>query len=233
MYLSEIDSQITKIKNELMGNVKKKIHYLTFYLDITKEADTVKLFSLNPKSGIFSIDDNFDLSQVSPDLRSSIYNKKENKDFILNLKKLSVQNPVKIEATNVTELPNSFLHYNIPAKFEISIKFDNKKLSTFGSKDQKEGADDFQIFLPQLGTVGVLPTDFKEANIVYFEDTGGIKSIKYSKASEIDAEKLGTLYNSLDSLKRSLKKGNDEKSNNPSEDVIVESTIPIVIKWSF
>lgn len=125
---------------------------------------------------------------------------------------------------------NTFLYYNVPAKYEITLNYGGKPIPIYGSKDQKEGNDDYQVYFPQLGKIAALPVDFKEASIVYYEDIGALKSAKFVKAVEDDVSRIQTGYEVLDSIRNVFKAIKEDNTPDVEEDEVDEESEEQVIR---
>ncbi|WP_298754885.1 DUF4831 family protein [uncultured Psychroserpens sp.] len=218
----QLDSQLKAIKNELLGKVAKKTHHITIYIDPQNDFTSKDLFKLSPSSGVITPRNSL-FSNLSSDVsKNSGSNEKILKLVVQGKIVPDASSVLSTEATLTESSINSdaFLYYNIPAKYTLQLQYDNKPLSSFKSEKDKEGNDDYTIFFPQLGQVAYLPKDFKEANIVYYEDTGGIKSAKLSKEATVDANKIEGYYTALDSIRKTLKA--IKKNNKPVEDEVEE-----------
>jgi hypothetical protein len=208
-HLGEIDKQLIAIKNELLGSVSKTIHYVTIVFDPEKHFEELDLLEIDPQNGILR-KNNLELIKLSEDLTTD---KALNETISLKLlaKKIIEPGIIEDEGTSIEVINDGdkttrtlntkvFMYYNIPAKYELKLMANNKPLKSYTGRTDKNGSDEYQIYFPQLGKVAFLNKDFKEANIIYYEDIGALKSAKISKSAEVDAEKVESMYSALDSM---------------------------------
>ena len=242
-HLKKVDEELKVVKGELIGSVSKKIHYITLFIDPKENFDDLTLLEINPNEGI--IDQSISKSTLlSSGIKTT--SKVNKKALKLIVQKKTVPNEAHFlssEATMVTIegktkiKGEAFLHYNVPAKYTLSLKYGDKKLTAKSSAKDKTGQDDFEIYFPQLGQVAYLNKDFKEANVVYYEDTGGLKSAKISRGGDFNAERVEGIFTALDSIystAKALKEKNEEEEEETatSEEVeeIEEQVIRLIIE---
>ena len=245
-HLAILDKQLAQIKGELMGKITKKIHYVTLYVDPEKDFNSLDLFKINPKDGIFISDTNSFYKNLTPGISS-----KDNsglKTLRLVVRRKNIPNPLHtlsseaslktIENSKVLENDDAFLHYNIPAKYTLTLQYDNKPLNVLAKLKDKEGSDDYNVYFPQLGVVGYLGKDLKEADVVYYEDTGAIQSAKFQKEPSITAERVEGIYSALDTIVRTrqaIREKKEEEAKLASaaseevEEVVEEQVIRLII----
>jgi hypothetical protein len=241
MQIGEIDDQLKSIKAILLGQIKKKIYNVPIYLDFKEEKLAIPLVRINPKAGVITNgkDKWKDLSMATKDSTSE-------KKLVLNLRKLLSPDvlslPVSTATTPATggspetsgNQTQAFLYYNVPAKYELTLTYNGKPIVSYSSKEQKEGSDDYQLYIPQFGRIAFLPADdFKEASVTYYEDLGALKSSKFTKEARADAEKTESLYKAIDSLRttiKAIKAKNQEEEEEPAEEKVEEQVIRLIIE---
>ena len=247
-YLARIDKQLKQIKTALVGTITKKVHYLNIRIDPKEppKDGIMELLKLNPKHGIVSDDSdtNDRWRSLSDDLRT---NQTEGaKSLVLAWEEvydlgmvrkagIEIVKPEEDQGTNTSNQNNSnnegptlvtdaFLYYNIPAKYELSIRYGGKPVSSFNNKQQKEkeGVEIYNIYFPQFGKIAYLPKDFKEAYVVYYQDIGALKSAKYVKEAQVTAERIEGIYTAADSLRRVIEATKEAES---AEDTVEEDNV--------
>jgi len=242
---TKIEGLIKEIKGELMGKIKKKIHYVTLYIDPKKDFNSLNLFHINTKEGIVDSGANSLFKNLTNNIKSANLSNTKTLKLIVQKKLVPNQkNTLYTEASlknsedGHTVEGDAFLYYNIPAKYTLTLGYGGKPLKAFSSKEDKKGTDDFDVYFPQLGAIGYLGIDFKEANITYYEDTGGLKSAKTTKDAAITAERVEGLYSAVDSIIRTgqaikEKRENEKKealaSEEETEEEIDEQIIRLII----
>ena len=248
MYLARIDKQLKQIKTALVGTITKKVHYLSIRIDPKEppKDGTIELLKLNPQHGIVSNDSdtNDRWRSLSDGLRT---NQTEGaKPLVLVWEEvydlgmvreagLEIVKPGEDLGTNTTNQDNSnnekpklltdaFLYYNIPAKYELSLRYGGKPVPSFKNKQQKEkeGVEVYNIYFPQFGKIAYLPKDFKEADVVYYQDIGALKSAKYVKEAQVTAERIEGIYTAADSLRRVIEAAKEAES---AEDAVEEDDV--------
>ena len=238
--IAEIDNQLKKIKATLVGEVKDRIFNVTIIIDPkTEPTKEIVILKINPAKGIISNGDD-QWKSISTAQTDSTQKETLNLSFrklvaatIINAPPKTQQNSSDNSSTEKT-VTNAFLYYNVPEKYELTLSYQKKPLPSFTAKDQKEGADDYQVYFPQLGKVAFLPADdFKEASVTYYEDIGAIKSAKLAKGAQADAEKVESFYKSVDSLRttiNAIRDSKEVKNEEPTEEKVEEQVIRLIIE---
>lgn len=220
-HLQKIEAQLKTIKEELLGKVTKTTtNYIVYFEPIKDKTNNgfkeTVLLKYNPKKGVLD-------SKTKP----------SEDDITLSIRLRPLFQPKTIgnSAAPTTNASNAFLYYNLPAKFGGTLFLSKERIASFSDKSQEEGVDDFEVYFPQLGSLAYLPNDFKETNVVYFEDTGGLKSAKFVKNATLDAAKLEELYKAADSLRTSIKslKAKPEEEEK-EEEKVKEQVIRLIIQ---
>lgn len=240
----QIDKELAIVKKELLGSIEKKVHYVTIEIEPKVKFTSKNLFVLNPNLGVVK-DSKTNLFTSLPDQISKqgkpIKQGKPNGKLLklVVLDDISPQNS-SVLSTQATEKEGvisseAFLFYNVPAIYKLQLQYDNKVLSSYGSDKDKNGSNTYSVFFPQLGKVTYLPKDFKESNVVYYEDIGGLKSVKLTKEASVNAERLEGLYSSIDSIRKTFK--SIKENNAPKEEVeeteeVEEQVIRLIIENS-
>lgn len=233
--IERIDNELETLKKELLGIIEKKVHNITIEIDPKVKFTSKDLFVLNPQSGIVK-----DSKNLFANLSNEISKQVSSSGKLLKLVVLSDLTPqdlsvLNTEATEKEGKINSeaFLFYNVPAKYKLQLQYDGKVLSSFNSDKYKDGNNSYSVFFPQLGKVTYLPKDFKEANVVYYEDIGGLKSAMLAKEASINAERLEGLYSSLDSIRKTfkvIKENNAPKEEIEQTEEVEEQVIRLIIE---
>ena len=243
-HLKQVDDLLLNAKNEILGKISKKTHYITIMLDPTCDKTSKKpcgftskdLIKINPNKGVIVEEMDY-YSSLSNEIKVEKDHKTKKGDTV-NVLRLVVENrtvPKESEVLNATTTisegkikSDAFLYYNIPAQYNFSLVYKNKPISTFSSSEDKKGKDDYSVFFPQLGKVGFLPLNFKEASVVYYEDTGGLKSAKISKEASTTAENIDGYFQALDSINKTfkaIKEANKEEPPATEESEEVEEDV--------
>lgn len=240
-YLNEIDKQLLVIKNELLGTVSKKIHYVTIHVDPPEDFEEIKLLEIDPDNGIVRTK-SVESANLSDDITTE---KKSKKSMTINLLARKLIEPGIIrdpetfisvsEKGNPVLNTNVFMYYNIPAKYELKLVVNDSPLKSYSGQLDKEGSDEYQIYFPQLGKVAYLPKEFKEASFTYYEDTGGLKSTKISKSADVDADRINSMYAAIDSVYKSIQEIKEEnrKDQEEGDESVTEEVNEQVIRIIF
>ena len=238
--LSQIDKEIKQLKGKLIGSVSKKVYYVTLFIDPKKDFESIKLFDINTRKGIFAKEGSL-LANLSETIKTSESSNLKSFELVVLKKRVPItentltSNVSKVKTDDGTYLKgDSFLHYNIPAKYYLSLKYGNKGLNTHSSSEDKKGSGDIEVYFPQLGQVAYLNKDFKGAEVVYYEDTGGIKSYKLTREAELTADRIEGIYSAIDSVNTTIKALKEEKKKESSteeekEDEVEEQVIRLII----
>ncbi|MBS9462883.1 DUF4831 family protein [Flagellimonas sp. 389] len=242
-HLKEVDKQLKTIKNVLMGYISKDIYYVTLDIDPKEDFKSIELLQLDPKKGLLAPAGNKAFNKLSSQI--SVANSSKTKKLelkakkLINAQKIDVREPrtILVEGEQGKELNvDAFLYYNIPSKYELFLVYDGKPLSSYSSSEDKKGKDVYTAFFPQIGKVAYLPKDFKEANVVYYEDIGALKSVKFVKEPDVTAERVEGIYMALDSIRKVSKALKEKKKEENKEDVeeveqeIMEQVIRLIIE---
>lgn len=163
---------------------------------------------------------------------TEIYNQSRDKGKLveINAKLLSDKNQKDKSIKPDGETLNNYLFYNIPARYSIQIFYDNKPIKTKSKGSAKTSNESLIVFFPQLGEVSALPSKFKELSIVFYEDIGAIKEIKFSKKASADSDKVQMAYASADSLISLRQKYIESKEEDTEEEEESEEADEQVIR---
>lgn len=233
--VTQIDQRIAAIKKEIMGSEKTTIHWASFIYEPKTKTETVTILELDHENGI-----------TIPNAEEKNVLSYINNSTPSNAKKLSImatsyspnfQQPDSTLNKKSNEKPtktNGFLRYNKPPKYTLQLLWDGKPLKTFKDSEYKKGVDVFTMFFPQNGSIEVLPGNFKDANIIFYDDIGGIKEIKFAKKNNLDATIIQSSFaaaDSLISLRKTVKEYNskDETDNEETEEA-EETIIRLIIE---
>lgn len=227
-----IDKRLGEIKAEIMGQNKKTTYWLSLLYEPNKNKEEIDLIKIAKDKGIIVPNGIAVLNGVIDTTIS-----KSEKD-ILSLSIVANQISLNVKETNqykTASVSSSFMRYNIPAKYSLQLLLDGKPLKSFKNSEDKKGTDIYTMYFPQKGIEGVLPTDFKESSIVYYEDIGAIKSISFSKEATVNTSAVQAIYAAADSvisLKDARQAYLDDK-NSDDEDDDTEETEETVIRIIF
>lgn len=230
-----IDERIKEIKNEILGYHKTTTHWVSLLYE--PKRDDVVLLELIESKGIR-------IPKVKSDDRlQGILNEAfGNKDTVktLKIKATRLSNEPVVRATpknkSLSAKEEVFLRYNIPAKYRLELLFDGKPLKSFADSEDKKGTDTYTMYFPQFGTVGVLPAKFKDMTAVFYEDTGALKEIKFTKAATSTATEIQASYAALDSIISlrekylAYKESKKAKDEEPADEEVEETVIRLIIE---
>jgi len=198
--LEMMDKRIKEIEKIIMGKQKVTTYWLSFLYEPKKEE--IVLLELDTLSGINIPNSKQDLSFINDNVVSS------GKKLKIIAKTGSIFPADHAEFSQAMDSDQSngdiekfgFLRYNLPRKYTLQLLWDDKPLKSFANSEDKKGLDQYSMYFPQNGGVGILPNNFKDANIIYYEDIGAIKEIKLSKVATLDAKTIGTSFAAADSI---------------------------------
>ncbi len=233
--LELIDKRISRIKQEIFGHYKKTIINISLIYEPGAIIGNIPLLQIDPKNG-FVIPGLNDNDPITSTLNGWVANSQVTAAYkVLTLFVEKSYEPAipKNNFVNSKNFGQHFLVYNIPAKYNVQLRFDGKPLKSFANPDDEKGSDLFEIYFPQKGSMAALPYDFKDMKIVFYEDIGAIKEIKYNKAVALDATGVAMGVAALDSIISLRTKIKESKKEDPVEDdteEVKEQVIRLIIQ---
>ncbi len=230
-HLEQIDKRTKLVKEELLGKEKKSTKWYSFLYVPDKNVK-------GQKTVLLVITDNGVETAPTEEDKFRTWQKNPPKGKKLEVVSTLLSSQKTEEATSFrTRTPgsskiqqNNFLRYNMPAQYSLQLLKDGKPLKTFKDSEDKKGLDLYKVYFPQNGDVGILPNKYKEMSVIFYEDIGAIKELKFKKDA-IGTSSLDQSYAAIDSLfslkeqikafKEAKKDTSEEESSEEEQETVI------------
>lgn len=223
--LDLIDKRITQIKDEIMGTNKKTIINISLVYEPGKTIVKPRtLLKIDPEKGYI-----IEGAKDTPLMEGALSEKTDGefKNLSIYIEEVYTSQKIKNEFRTTAEYGKHFLVYNLPAKYSVQLLFNGKALKSYANAEDEKGTDLYEIYFPQKGTMGAMPFDFKDSKVVFYEDIGAIKEIKYVTNATLNTTSITQGSAALDSI---VSLRNKYKESKKEEIATVEETKEQVIR---